>query len=101
MHGQDVEVLKREVTEAGMKLRGDCESLFNLTGQCLQCTCTQWVGVSAIRQPDVTGKPWRMWVTERETQATQWIPFLDYERAQQINGTLVEGHRAWPTLKAM
>lgn len=58
-----------------------------------QQTRTQGAGVSAVRLPDVPRKLWRMWVTEHRTQATQWIPFFDYERAQQMNGALVEGHQ--------
>lgn len=66
-----------------------------------QHTSTRWVDVFAIRQPDAIRKPWRVWVMEHKTQATQQIPFLDYERAQQINGAVAEGPQAWPTLKAM
>lgn len=88
-----------------MKLRGDCELSSHRTVSAIhmsfQQTCTQWVDASAVRQPDATRKPWCVWVTEHKTQATHWIPSLKYERAQQINGALVEGHQAGPTLKAM
>lgn len=66
-----------------------------------QHSCTQRVGVSAVRQPGATRKPRCVRVTEHRTQATQWIPSLKYERAQQINGALEGGHQAGPTLKAM
>lgn len=71
MQGQDGDVLKTKVTEAGMNLRGD-----GLTGQCLQSThllsihAPVGVDASAARRPDVTRKPWCVQVTEHETSGS-------------------------------